>query len=76
LSSFHEPFRWRSLDFTLVNVHLYYGSDRGPKLQRRQLETYAPARWAKRQSTSKTAYDPNMIFLGDFNLPYMEGKDS
>lgn len=72
---FHESFRWRSLDFTLVNVHLYFGSDRGPKLQRRQLETYALARWAKRQATSKTAYDPNMILLGDFNLPYMEEKD-
>jgi len=72
---FHESLHWRSLDFTLVNVHLYYGSDRPPKIQRRQLETYALARWAKRQAHSKTTYDPNLILLGDFNLPYMEEKD-
>jgi endonuclease/exonuclease/phosphatase family metal-dependent hydrolase len=72
---FHESFHWESLDFTLVNVHLYYGSDRPPKIQRRQLETYALARWAKRQANSKTTYDPNVILLGDFNLPYMEEKD-
>jgi endonuclease/exonuclease/phosphatase family metal-dependent hydrolase len=72
---FHESFHWQSLDFILVNVHLYYGSDRGAKIQRRQLETYALARWAKRQAYSRTTYDPNLILLGDFNLPYMEKKD-
>jgi endonuclease/exonuclease/phosphatase family metal-dependent hydrolase len=72
---FHQSFKFGSLNFTLVNVHLYYGSDRGEKVQRRQLETYALARWAKRQSYSKTAYDPNLILLGDFNLPYMEDGD-
>lgn len=72
---FHQSFKFGSLNFTLVNVHLYYGSDRGEKVQRRQLETYALARWAKRQAHSKAAYDPNLILLGDFNLPYMEEGD-
>ena len=35
-------------DFTvsLVNVHLYFGSDSTESMNRRRLETYAVARWA------------------------------
>ncbi len=68
-------FAARGAAFTLANVHLFYGSEQTADLQRRQLETHALSRWARGQYTSKTAYDPNVVLLGDFNLPFMQPDD-
>jgi hypothetical protein len=54
---------------------LYFGDATAKSIQRRQLETFAIARWARTQNRSKTAYDPTVILLGDFNLPHMADDD-
>lgn len=53
----------------LVNVHLFYGSEKRADIERRMLETYAVAWWANRRRLGKNTYVPNTIPLGDFNLP-------
>ncbi len=72
---FLQSFVCGKFRFTLANVHNYFGDDSQEKMQRRQLETFALARWAKKQSESVTAYNDNIILLGDFNLPLMEADD-
>lgn len=72
---FLQSFIAGKFHFTLANVHNYFGDDSPEKMQRRQLETFALARWAKRQSASDVAYHDNVILLGDFNLPLMELDD-
>jgi len=72
-------FRVGALDFLLVNVHLYFGSDKGATskrdMNRRALEAYAVARWADLRRTSPFAYSRNIIALGDFNLPKIDPAD-
>ena len=59
--------------FTLVNVHLYFGNDsEKTSIERRSLEAFAVARWADLEVKSKYAYTPDIIALGDFNLPKAE----
>lgn len=72
---FLQSFVARSFEFVLTNVHLYFGSDKKLDMERRQLETFALARWANRQTKSKLAYEDDVILLGDFNLPKMEDDD-
>ncbi len=72
---FLQSFERRKFSFTLVNVHIYYGASSGAKLRRRQLETFALARWARRRARSRHVYDPDIILLGDFNLPVMQKGD-
>ncbi len=67
--------RWGDLPLTLVNVHFFFGSERPADIQRRQLEAFAAARWARLENTSPFAYDPHVMLLGDFNLPYMQPTD-
>jgi endonuclease/exonuclease/phosphatase family metal-dependent hydrolase len=56
--------------FLLVNVHLFFGSDRDPAdIDRRRLETFAIARWADLRRKSAKAFTHNIVPLGDFNLP-------
>lgn len=55
--------------FLLVNVHLYYGSESAVSINRRSLETFAVARWADNRRKSPNCYCPDIIALGDFNLP-------
>jgi len=62
-------FRSGNLDLMLVNVHLYFGSNKPKELERRILETYAVAWWANKRANDKNAYVGNIIPLGDFNLP-------
>jgi endonuclease/exonuclease/phosphatase family metal-dependent hydrolase len=64
-----------AFSFLLVNVHLFYGGDSGPELERRALEAYALAWWAQRRHKSPYAYVPDIIPLGDFNLPKLEPTD-
>jgi endonuclease/exonuclease/phosphatase family metal-dependent hydrolase len=61
--------------FLLVNVHLFFGGKSAKHLTRRAEETYALAWWADRRHRSKYAYVPDIIPLGDFNLPQMEESD-
>jgi len=65
----------RETPMTLGNVHLYFGSGRRAHVQRRQLEARAVARWARLENGSPHAFDPHVILLGDFNLPFMEPGD-
>ena len=62
-------------NFTLANVHLFYGGDTDDDRQRRSLETYAVGRWADLRRKSKNAYTDNVIALGDFNMPKAEKGD-
>jgi|Deesub1362A_J573_1020465.scaffolds.fasta_scaffold00073_11 endonuclease/exonuclease/phosphatase family metal-dependent hydrolase len=63
--------------FTLVNVHIYYGAGSGKKFRRRVLEVYALARWAHKRVTERRefTYDPDIILIGDFNVPKLDHKD-
>jgi endonuclease/exonuclease/phosphatase family metal-dependent hydrolase len=61
--------------FLLVNVHLFFGGDQPDELVRRTQETFALARWAQLRHASPNAYVPDIIPLGDFNLPQMEPTD-
>ena len=55
--------------FSLVNVHLFYGSPDPADLDRRTLETYAVAWWANQKHRDRRSYVPEIVPLGDFNLP-------
>ncbi len=57
------------LTISLVNVHLYFGSDSTRSKNRRSLETYAVARWADLRRRSPNAVTSDVLALGDFNLP-------
>ncbi len=63
------------LRLLLVNVHLFFGSDKATDVQRRALETFAVARWANSRHRSKSAYLSDIIPLGDFNLPQLAATD-
>jgi endonuclease/exonuclease/phosphatase family metal-dependent hydrolase len=55
--------------FALLNVHLFYGSEKPADLDRRTLETFAVAWWADRTHRDKKSYVGEVLPLGDFNLP-------
>jgi endonuclease/exonuclease/phosphatase family metal-dependent hydrolase len=59
--------------FLLVNVHSVWASS--DPIGRRQLETFAIAKWADERHESDYAYTHNILPLGDFNLPRMEEGD-
>ena len=58
-----------SFRFSLLNVHLFYGSENPADLDRRTLETFAVAWWADRRNRDAHSYVPDAVPLGDFNLP-------
>jgi endonuclease/exonuclease/phosphatase family metal-dependent hydrolase len=53
----------------LASVHLFFGSDKPADIERRSLETFALAWWAQKYHLDKSTYVPDLIPLGDFNLP-------
>jgi len=59
----------------LATVHLFFGSDQKKDMDRRALETFAVARWADREATSKTGFTRNLVVLGDFNMPKADPAD-
>ena len=61
--------------FMLVNVHLYFGADDPAHLDRRTLETFAVAWWAGRHHRDAHTYVPDIVPLGDFNLPKTQPGD-
>lgn len=68
-------FQAGSFTFQLANVHLYWGSDSAIAMNRRRLETFAVARWADLRRNSPYVSTPNVLALGDFNLPKTEPGD-
>ncbi len=68
-------FQAGSLVIQLANVHLYYGSSDAVSMNRRKLETLAVAEWADKRRKSRFASTPNILPLGDFNLPQSEPGD-
>lgn len=68
-------FRVHGFNFTLGNVHVYYGAERGEKLDRRRLEVLALATYARSRQAVATRYDPNLMLLGDFNTPKADRND-
>jgi len=68
-------FQVGNFQFVLVNVHLFFGSDAPVSMNRRSLETFAVARWADNRHRSPNAYLPNIMALGDFNMPKAEPGD-
>ena len=73
-------FQCGAFKFCLVNVHLYYGSftskaESAISMNRRTLETFAVARWAKLRRDSPTAYLRDIVVVGDFNLPIKAPDD-
>lgn len=66
--------------FLLANVHSYFGSQNSAaqkkaSMGRRALETYAIARWADIERTSKTSFTREIIALGDMNMPKRDPAD-
>jgi endonuclease/exonuclease/phosphatase family metal-dependent hydrolase len=64
-----------SFRFTLLNVHLFYGSPDPADIDRRTLETFAVAWWADRKHRDTRSYVPEIVPLGDFNLPRADPGD-
>jgi len=65
-----------NFDFVIVNVHVFFGSDAAPgDIARRRNETYAVGRWADLRRQSDYAYSPEVIVVGDFNMPQAEWGD-
>jgi endonuclease/exonuclease/phosphatase family metal-dependent hydrolase len=58
-----------SFRFSLLNVHLFYGSPDPADVDRRTLETFAVAWWADQKHRDARSYVPEIVPLGDFNLP-------
>jgi hypothetical protein len=57
-------------------VHLYFGGGSDKQaIERRCLEAYALGRWADLRRRDKQAYTPNVLALGDFNLPVRAASD-
>ena len=84
LNPFLGTFESGDMHFTLVNVHLYFGDFREAedvatraRYARRVLEAYTLGKWAKsRASRSTSAYDKNIIIMGEMNVPAMSNDDA
>lgn len=61
--------------FSLLNVHLFYGSDKPADIDRRTLETFAVAWWADSRHRDSKSYLVDIVPLGDFNLPKAAAGD-
>ena len=59
----------------LVNVHLYFGDDSTPSMDRRSLETFAVAKWADARRKSRFSFTRELLVLGDFNMPKSQPGD-
>jgi endonuclease/exonuclease/phosphatase family metal-dependent hydrolase len=68
-------FQAGATSFILVNVHSFYGSEKPAHMQRRALETFAVAKWARSRRKSRFAFTREIFAMGDFNMPKREAKD-
>ena len=76
---FIGSFQTGQVTFTLANCHLYYGRVQNSKTEedrrkyaRRVLEIVALAKWANGRFNKTTVFDPDIILLGDMNVPSMD----
>lgn len=80
---FIGTFEAGAFSFTLVNVHLYFGGfknassiEERAKYARRVLEILMLSKWANKRRKGKNTYDPNIILLGDMNIPKMDSSEA
>lgn len=80
---FIGTFKADNLDFTLVNVHLYFGAFKNSstmaerlKYARRVLEIFALSNWAEKRVKDKNTYDKDIILIGDMNVPEMATSEA
>ncbi|HSB89363.1 MAG TPA: endonuclease/exonuclease/phosphatase family protein [Anaerolineales bacterium] len=69
-------FSFGETSFVFVNVHLFYGTAKKASVNRRQLETYAVAKWSARRQKSPFSFTRELVTLGDFNMPKSEPGDA
>ena len=68
-------FNFRNTGMTILNCHLYFGSDSSSDMNRRALEAYAVGRYCDLRRDDKHVYQRNMMAVGDFNIPMAEKGD-
>jgi endonuclease/exonuclease/phosphatase family metal-dependent hydrolase len=68
-------FQFRNQRFMLVNAHLFFGGTASADMNRRALEAYAVGRYADLRRDDEHAFSPNIIALGDFNIPIAASGD-
>ncbi len=73
---FIATFQFNEFRFMLINAHSFFGSKSKPHQERRILETYAIARYADLRRRDKHVFVPNIIALGDFNIPKAQKGDA
>ena len=75
-SPYLVSFRVKKFEFSLLNVHLYFGNERETaSINRRCLEAFCVGRWVELRSKSKYSFSCNVFALGDFNLPMIDEKN-
>jgi exonuclease III len=74
----------RKTSFLLANVHIYFGEEESKnpvkyaKYLNRVAEVYYLADWAREQRGKKkrsNLYEPNIILIGDMNIPKRDSRD-
>ncbi len=73
---FIATFQFQDFRFMLINAHSFFGSKTKAHMERRILETYAIARYADLRRNDTHVYVPNIIALGDFNIPKITKGDA
>lgn len=68
-------FQREEFDFTLANVHIYFGKRSRAEKLKRIVEVYALSKWASDQARSRNVYDKDIILIGDMNVPMMKESD-
>jgi hypothetical protein len=63
---------WRKFD--ICTVHIYYGSERGQKLEERTVEIQRVASYFGEKAEEALAANKTLILLGDFNVVGLEHK--
>jgi hypothetical protein len=73
------------VSFMLANVHIYYGDEEGgnpdnpdPRFLNRVAEVYFLGDWAyeiRKKKNRDRVYEPNIILLGDMNIPTLKSDD-
>ncbi len=74
-----------NVTFMLANVHIYWGDEEGndptnpdPKFLNRVAEVFFLGDWAheiKKKKNKGKVYEPNVVLLGDMNIPTMKSSD-
>ncbi len=69
---FQTAFQSGWFKFDICTVHLYYGEDRGPKLQERIAEIDRIAKYLSKRAEKSLKAGRALILLGDFNIVHPE----